>query len=86
MALVTTGITGGPFSQPEWANAEEENPILSASFDMYNIIPDASENLDPKLVKVDVSLMLGNWLIRTFKEEDAYLNLFFLRIPLRICK
>ena len=56
IGLVTTGIMCGPFSQPEWAYAMEQPSGLPASFDIYNIIPDASETLNPKLVKVDVSL------------------------------
>jgi hypothetical protein len=43
------------FVGPQSAYAKEPMSTDPATFDTYNIIPDASASLDPKLQKIDVS-------------------------------
>jgi hypothetical protein len=51
----TAATVGRLFFGPQSAYAKEPISTDPATFDTYNVIPDASARLDPKLQKIDVS-------------------------------
>ncbi len=55
IGLGTAVVTNALFIDTRSALAKEPISTDPGTFETYNIIPDASANLDPKLLKVDVS-------------------------------
>jgi hypothetical protein len=55
IGTIASVVSGSLVFGPGLANANEAATGIDATFDAYNIIPDASASLDPRLEKVDVS-------------------------------
>jgi hypothetical protein len=55
IGTIASVVSGSLVFGPGLANANEAAIGIDATFDAYNIIPDASASLDPRLEKVDVS-------------------------------
>lgn len=56
IGLGTASVVGGFFFNPQSVVAKEPMSTDSTTFETYTVIPDASESLNPTLLKVDVSV------------------------------